>query len=176
MKRATMLTWLAAGLLPLAIALPGCLDVPGGPDDADGGAEGEGEGDQSRFGWLYGNYFQECQHCHTPDGLGRTDDTEQTLDFTSMDTTHTTLTTRTASGLTGNQEGCNGVPFVATSPGGSLVLAVVDEATRQAFDVPAHTGCDNNSISDMTVKVGEQPEADFIRHLKEWIEGGAPGG
>ena len=174
MTKATMWNWLAAGLLAVAGALAGCEALP--IDDADAGAEGEGEGDQSPFGWLYGSYFQECQHCHTPDGLGRTDDTEQTLNFTSLATTHTTLTTGAASGLTGNQEGCNGVPFVAATPAASLVLAVLDEQTRQAFDVPAHTGCDNTSISDMTVKAGGQPSSDFIRHLTDWIEDGAPEG
>ncbi len=164
---------LVVAALGAALALGGCEALLG--DDADAGTGDDGGGGGGGpFATLYGGYIQECLHCHTPDGLGRTSDTEQTLDFTSQTTAHRTLTTGRASGLKGNQEGCNGVPFVAASPGDSLVLAVLDEGVRQAFDVAAHSGCDTNAISDMTVKVGDAPSSGFVDQLEAWISGGAP--
>lgn len=148
-----------------AAALAGCGGVEDLLDEAAGGGG---------FSGLYGGYLGNCVDCHTPDAPGRTSDTERTLDFTSQATAHRTLTTGSASGLTGNQSGCNGVPFVGSAPGSSLVVAVLDEDVRQAFDVSGHSGCDASAISDMTVKVNSAPSSGFLSDLKAWISDGAP--
>jgi hypothetical protein len=98
---------------------------------------------------------------------------EQTLNFSSRSTALSTLKTGMASGLSGNSADCNGVPFIATTPGSSLVVAVLDQPTRQAIDLPGHANCDSSAIADMTAKVGRQPSPDFVTALKTWISSGA---
>lgn len=128
---------------------------------------------QATFTSLYGDYLGHCNQCHTPTAPGRTSDIEQTLDFTSRSTALTSLRGM-AAGLTGNHMDCNGVPFLATTPASSLLVAVLDQPTRQAIDLsPGHPGCAVDTISDETVKVGSQPSADFITALKTWITSGA---
>ena len=56
----------------------------------------------------------------------------------------------------------------------SLVLAVIDQPTRQAFDVASAPGCDVDAITDATVKSGKQPSAAFVAALKTWLGAGAP--
>ena len=73
----------------------------------------------------------------------------------------------------GNFSACNTVPFIDAQPGRSLILAVLDQPTRQLFDLPAHPNCDVNTISDETVKVGSAPSAAFIAALKGWLQAGA---
>lgn len=128
---------------------------------------------EAKFSSLYGDYLAKCKNCHTPTAPGHTSDIEKTLDFTSQSTAYTSVKGM-ASGLTGNFMDCNGTPFIATAPKDSLLLAVLDQSTRNAFDVAAHAGCDMDTIGDETVKVGSQPSAAFITALKDWITAGAP--
>ncbi len=141
-------------------------------DTAGGESDGAAEGVVATFTSLYGDYFQECVDCHSPDGVGHTDDTEATLDFTSRETAYATIS-GTASGLVGNQEGCNGTPFLGATAAESLIYAVLDEDTRAAFDLPDHVDCNVDSISDETVKVGSEPTEEFMAALATWIDAGA---
>ena len=150
--------------------LAACGEEAGNGDTPDASV-----GVQARFSSLYADYFQNCKSCHTPDGPGRASDTEMTLDFTSQATAHTTITTGMAAGLMGNFAGCNGVPFVqGTSPSMSLLLASLDQPTRNAYDNPSFPDCDMDAIADQTLKVGTQPSAAFIAALKQWLADGAP--
>ncbi len=154
-------------------ALAGCgtaaeADGPTGTPDAPTTVS-------ATFTSLYGDYFSNCKSCHAPGAPGRTSDTEQNLDFTSKTTAYSTITTKMAAGLVGNPADCNGVPFVASGvPGKSLILAVVDQPTRNVFDDPAHPKCDMDTISDETAKVHSQPSAAFVASLKQWITDGTP--
>ena len=158
--------------LLLALLLAGC-GMTAGSDAGSGSPDGPG-GVTATFSSLYGDYFGNCAYCHSPNGPGRSSDIEKTLDFSTKSTAYSTIKTGMASGLTGNFMDCNSVPFVGATPAGSLILAVVDPPTRQAFDLPAHAGCDMDTISDETAKVGSQPSAAFITALKGWLTAGAP--
>jgi hypothetical protein len=136
-------------------------------------AGGGGGTVEPTFTSLYGDYLANCKQCHTPTALGRTPEIEKTLDFTSRSTALSTLKTGMATGLSGSQNDCNGVAFIATTPGKSLLVAVIDQPTRQAIDLSPHTGCDVDTISDATAKVGSQPSAAFVTALKTWITSGA---
>jgi hypothetical protein len=157
--------------LSIAALLCGC-GVLGGTGTPNDGKDG-GTGVQAKFSSLYGDYFKECQGCHAPNAPGRTNETEKTLNFMSAATAYQAITNGKAMGLTGNQEGCNGAPFIQKTAAQSLIYAVLDGPTRQAFDLPALPSCDASAISDMTIKVGSQPSAQFLGALKGWIEGGA---
>lgn len=160
---------LAASLaLGLAAAMLGGCETTTDPTiDAPGGAV------TASFTSLYGDYLSNCRQCHTPTAPGRTSDTEDTLDFSTRATAYSTIKTGMASGLVGNQSACNGVPFVAATSGGSLLVAVLDQPTRQAIDIPQHANCDADAISDETVKVGSRPSAAFITALKTWVMNGS---
>lgn len=119
------------------------------------------------FTALYGDYFQQCLACHTPDAPGRTSITETTLDFTSESSAQSTILGGTAAGLSGNQTDCNGVSFVGDTPESSLILAAIDDTTRANFAVG---NCTADTISDMTAKVGFAPDASFVADLKSWIQ------
>lgn len=156
----------AVALVPVSVLLWGCsTDTTETPDSplAPSGT----------FTSLYNDYFSTCKSCHSPAGPGRTSDTEQTLDFTTRSTAFTTITGGTASGLMGNPAGCNGVPFVGATAATSLILAVLDEPTRAAFDLNGHASCDMDTITDETAKVGSAPSTEFIASLKTWLAGGA---
>ncbi len=162
-QRAAIAIPLAIGLIAFAAGCPASETTP------DAGMVG------ANFTSLYGDYFGKCKQCHAPGAPGRTSDIEQTLDFTSRATALTTVKTGMATGLVGNHTDCNGVPFVAAAPARSLVLAVIDQPTRQAIDLsPQHPGCDVDTISDETVKVGSQPSTEFITALRTWISSGSP--
>jgi len=125
------------------------------------------------FTAVYEEYFVECANCHAEDAPGYTSNIEKSLDFSTEDSAYSTLM-GSASGLTGNQAACNGVKFVVSGdPGSSLVVAVVDEDVRQAFDLTGNPDCNVDSISDMTVKTGLTPSTAFLDSLKEWISSGA---
>lgn len=151
--------------LALAALAAGCESTTGTTDGGGGPV-------QATFTSLYGDYLGKCGDCHSPTGPGRTSDIEKTLDFTSRTTALSSLRGM-ASGLTGNHTACNGVPFLAATPGSSLLVAVIDQPTRQTIDLPQHAGCDVDTISDETVKVGSQPSSDFLTALKTWIANGA---
>jgi hypothetical protein len=165
LRRRAMTAATALGAALAALVLGACPASETTPDGGGGTVE-------ATFTSLYGDYLGECKQCHSPAGPGRTSDIEKTLDFTSRTTALATLK-MTASGLVGNHTGCNGVPFLATMPAASLVVAVLDQPTRQAYDRSQFPDCDVDSISDETVKVGSQPSAAFITALKTWISGGA---
>jgi hypothetical protein len=126
---------------------------------------------QSKFAPLYSGYFQGCKRCHTPGAWGQVTGIEQSLDFSTEDTAYDTITKGSATGLQGNQEACNGVPFVSSTYDRSLIAAVIDEDVRANFSVG---GCEGDAVSDMTVKVGSAPSAEFLGALKDWIESGTP--
>ena len=155
---------LAIGLAGLAAGCPATTETS--PDSGGGTVE-------ATFTSLYGDYLSNCKRCHAPGAPGRTSDIEQSLDFTSKTTALTTLRGN-ATGLMGNHTGCNGVPFLASTAAKSLLLAVIDQPTRQAIDLsPGHADCDIDMITDATVKVGSQPSAAFVTALKTWIGNGA---
>jgi hypothetical protein len=142
--------------------------------DGNGDTPDAMTGVTATFTSLYGDYFSRCGSCHAPGAAGRTPDIEMNLDFSSRATAHTSITTRMAAGLMGNFTGCNGVPFIDAMPERSLILAAIDQPTRQAFDHPTYPNCDVDSIADQTLKVGMQPSPAFIAALKTWIGDGAP--
>lgn len=139
------------------------------------GCSGGGEVEESptpsgvTFSSLYGGYFQNCTVCHTPDAPGRTSSTETALDFTSESTALATISEGVATGLSGNEAGCNGVPFVGDSPETSLIVASIDETVRASFSVSGFPDCTAESIADMTLKSGGAPDAQFVTDLKQWI-------
>jgi hypothetical protein len=160
-------------LLVTAItSLAACTPVEEGVPDAGGGS---GSGTvEATFTSLYADYFSNCKECHAPGAPGRTSDIEQTLNFTSKATAYMTIKTGMATGLVGNKAGCNGAPFLSTTAARSLIVAVLDQPTRQAFDLSGFANCDVDSITDATVKSGKQPSAAFVTALKTWIGNGAP--
>jgi hypothetical protein len=161
----------AAGLAMTLLAI-GCQPAE---TTADGGPDSGGGTVEATFTSLYADYFGNCKNCHAPGALGRTSDIEQTLNFSTKAMAYTTIKTGMATGLTGNHTGCNGAAFLGTTPGKSLILAVLDQPTRQAIDLsPALPNCDIDSITDATVKTGKQPSAAFVTALKTWITNGAP--
>ena len=132
---------------------------------------GCGSETQSKFAPLYSGYFQGCKRCHTPGAWGQVTGIEQSLDFSTEDTAYDTITKGSATGLQGNQEACNGVSFVSSTYDRSLIAAVIDEDVRANFSVG---GCEGDAVSDMTLKVGSAPSAEFLGALKVWIESGTP--
>ncbi len=119
---------------------------------------------------LYDRYLYQCGDCHAPEANGRTADIEATLDFTNVRTARATLAGY-ASGMVGNQADCNGIAFLGPTYQTSLLAAVLDFDVRTSFD--SETGCDGDTISDMTLKVGRVPPAGFLNDLASWIDGGA---
>lgn len=159
--------------LALAAAASLLAACPPAEEMTDGGSDGP-VGVQPTFTSLYGDYFGNCKQCHAPGAPGRTGDIEQTLDFTSKTTAYMTIKNGMATGLTGNHVGCNGVRFLGTTAATSLILAVLDQPTRQTIDITGSPNCDVDSITDATVKSGKQPSSEFVSALKSWINAGAP--
>ena len=165
-KHSILSFFLTIGLAGLAGLAAGCPATTEMNPDSGGTVE-------ATFTSLYGDYLSSCKRCHAPSAPGRTSDIEQSLDFTSRATALTSLR-GAATGLTGNHTGCNGVPFLASTAAKSLLLAVIDQPTRQAIDLsPGHPDCDIDMITDATVKVGSQPSTAFVAALKTWIGNGA---
>lgn len=128
---------------------------------------------EPKFSSLYGDYLSNCAQCHSPGAVGATSETEKSLDFSTQSKAYASLM-GSATGLVGNQSGCNGVAFVQKDkPAMSLLVASLDSSTRSAFDLAGKPSCDQNAISDMTVKVGKAPSAAFVTALKTWIQNGA---
>ena len=153
-----------------AMVLGGCTTTTGDSGDA---SSGDSSDPGAHFSSLYSNYLNNCAQCHAPGAVGATSTTEKSLDFSTAATAYSTLTGK-ATGLSGNQQACNGVPFVVSGkPGSSLLVATIDSATRSAFDYTATPTCDNNAISDMAFKTGKAPSAALIAALKTWIQNGA---
>ena len=154
-----------------------------GDDTSDTGDDTSDTGDVGTpsFGALYTDYLESCSVCHTLDdasgavvGAGATDDIETSLDFKSASTAYNSLVFGSASGLVGNQEACNGVPFIGATANQSLLMAVLDEDVRAAFDLPSAPDCNVDSISDMALRVGFDPTEQYLDDLAAWIDAGAP--
>ncbi len=133
------------------------------------------------FGTLYTDYLEDCSGCHALDdasgavvGAGATDDIETSLDFKDRDAAYSTLVYGNAAGLIGNQEGCNDVPFIGATANQSLLMAVLDEDVRFAFDIPSAPDCNLDSISDMALRTGFEPGEQYLNDLAAWIDAGAP--
>lgn len=154
----------SAPALLLALALTGCDGLVEGTDAVTTDVPAA-----TSLPSLYDRYLYKCANCHAPGAPGRTDATEGTLDFTSVATARASLA-GTASGMSGNQESCNGVPFLGATYDASLLAAVLDFDVRAAF--AAGDSCDADAISDMTLRSGTPP-AGFPDDLRTWIDGGA---
>ena len=135
-------------------------DTNGGGDNGNGG---------SAFDRLYGSYLNQCANCHAPGAMGRTPDTEKSLDFSTADTAFASLK-GAATGLQGNVTACNGVSFIGATYETSLLAAVLDENVRANFKSGQ---CDQDAVTSMTNKAGDPP-AGFLDELKAWIDSGAP--
>lgn len=164
--------WLLASL---TLGLGACGVLGGGNDgktDLGGSSADMAQGAvEPKFSSLYNDYLSNCKDCHAPTAPGRGADTEKTMDFSSAAKAYQTLTTGKASNLMGNFMSCNGVAFVVPGkPEESLLLAAVDGTARAAFKSGS---CSKDTISDMTLKVGQQPTGAFLAALKSWISAGA---
>ncbi|MGZ6143159.1 MAG: hypothetical protein ACXWLM_07460, partial [Myxococcales bacterium] len=137
---------------------------------ACGGALDTGSAPQPKWSSLYSTYLKNCASCHSPNGPGRTSDIESSLDFTSASTGYATVS-GSAAGLSGNQAACNGVRFVVPGhPESSLLVAALVSSTRASF---VSGGCDQDGITDETVKQGTAPPDGFVTALQQWITDGA---
>jgi hypothetical protein len=133
-----------------------------------------GAAEEGMFQQIYDSAsFQQCAGCHAPGASGFVEGTEATQDWSTQDTAYSSLQGQ-ASGLIGNFEGCNGVPFLAATPADSLLVAVFDEGVRSAFSLTNYPDCTADSISDMTLKIGGALTTAELSLLKEWITAGAP--
>ena len=108
-------------------------------------------GTEDTFTQLYNAVGTQCAGCHAPGAAGNTAGTEQTQDWSSRQSALTSLQGM-ASGMAGNFEGCNGVPFIGDSVETSLLVAVYDEDVRADFTVASNPDCNADTISDMMLK------------------------
>ncbi len=155
-------SYFVPAVLALSALLSGCDTTLGNSGDP-----------QPHFSSLYSTYLSGCSQCHAPGAAGGTSTTEKSLDFSTQSAAYSSLT-GSASGLSGNQQACNGVAFIVKDkPASSLLVAVLDSSTRSAFDLTSNPGCDNNAISDMAFKMGKAPSAAFVTALKTWVQNGA---
>lgn len=167
-------------LMVAGLALAGCGDVNPLVDAAspvDAAVASDGGVLEPKFSSLYVDYFAGCKSCHAPNAPGRTSDTETTLNFSTVTTSYQTTASGTAAGLQGNPSACNGVRFVVSGdPQHSLIVAVVDETVRAAYSAPGQAACDQDAVTDMTIKMAgsQPPSAAFLAALKQWITSGAP--
>lgn len=146
-------------MLLVALVVTGC----------GGGAESTSP-PQPKWSSLYGTYLNKCANCHAPGAPGRTSDIEATLDFSTAAKGLSTAS-GSASGLSGNQLACNGVQFVvAGHPEQSLLVAALDSPTRTSF---TSGSCNQDGVTDETVKQGAPPSAEWVAALKLWITNGA---
>ena len=128
---------------------------------------------QAGFSALYSSEsFQQCSGCHAPNAAGFTDGTEASQDWSSRDNAFQSLQ-GTASGLIGNFEGCNGVPFIGQTPGDSLLAAALDENVRADFNLAGFPDCNADTISDMSLRIGGALSGDELQLLNDWISNGA---
>lgn len=167
----------AAWLLALATSGLIMLQAGCGADaideqDGDGGS-GTNLGTDDAFTRIYQSpTFQKCSECHAPGAPGRVAGIESTQNWSTRDAAYASLKGM-ASGLTGNFAGCNGVPLLGSNADTSLLVAALDEDTRDNFtsDKP---DCNSDAISDMTLKLGAPVPAALLAQLKAWINAGAP--
>lgn len=160
----------------LAILLCSCSDDPlgGGVNaGADSGVAADTGVNVPSFTSLYEAMSPLCSACHAPGAPGRVSGIELTLDFTSRATAYESITAGTASGLLGVFAVCNGVPLAGASGGDSLILATLDSATRDAFDLAAFPDCDAAAISGHD-SLGRAGDLSYIPDLVGWLTGGTP--
>jgi hypothetical protein len=154
---------LALALCALATQQVGCGADP--TDALDGG------GGDDAFTRIYeSTQFQKCAGCHAPNAPGRVAGIESTQDWSTRDRAYASLKGK-ASGLIGNFMDCNGVALVGTTASASLLVAALDEDTRASFMVGK---CSADTLSDMTLKIGEELPPALLAELKAWIAAGAP--
>lgn len=136
-------------------------------DDAVGG-------DEPSFTRIFqSDEFQECAGCHGPNAPGAVEGTEETQDWSTRDNAYASLQGN-ASGLIGNFEGCNGVPFLGSSAEQSLLVAAFDEDVRAGYENPSFPDCTSDAIADQTLKIGGPLPSDLLQELKDWVDAGAP--
>ena len=155
----SMPAWRLLGVACLAaLALTACEAEEGlvdaGPEDS--------------FTQLYNAIGSQCAGCHAPGAAGNTPGTEQTQDWSSAASARTSLQ-GTASGLMGNFEACNGVPFIGDSVETSLLVAAFDEDVRADFTVASNPDCNADTISDMTLKIGGPLSDQELTLLKQFV-------
>ena len=154
-------------LTDLGSAVEGGSGEEGGTEE--GGTE---EGGGIGFASVYDSPgFAGCGGCHAPDAPGNVEGTEKTIDWTDAASAYASLQ-GTASGLTENFEGCNGVPFIGDSVESSLIVAAFDEDIRENFSHPDFPDCTGDAIADMIMKSGGAVSDDDVAALKAWIEAG----
>lgn len=127
------------------------------------------------FTSLYDSYFgTTCSGCHAPENRAGKEGIESSLNFADKQSAYDSLTGGSASGMNTPFDACNGTKFITSGdPAKSLIVAVLDQATRSSFDTGTGGSCGGDVISDMTLKAGEPP-AGFVDSLKAWISAGAP--
>jgi len=158
---------LAAGAAALSA---GCSDAA---EDLLGAGGGTGAGDDA-FSRIYASSdFQTCSGCHAPAASGKTAGTEATQDWSTRDRAYATLQ-QNASGMIGNFQGCNGVPFIGASSEKSLLVAAFDFDVRASFQSAEVPSCNGDAIADQTLKIGGPLPASLLEQLKDWIDAGAP--
>jgi hypothetical protein len=117
--------------------------------------------------------FQTCAGCHAPGAPGRTEGIEATQDWSTAANARRTLRGN-ASGLIGNNAGCNGVPLLGSSSGQSLLVAAFDDDVRLNFERADHPDCTGDAIADQKLKIGGALPGGLLQDLKDWIDAGAP--
>ena len=163
--------------ISVAFSIAGCF----GAEEEEGAESTENEESTEEesdapltFATIYDlELFSECGDCHAPGADGFVDGVEATQDWTDRETAYAGLQ-GTASGLIGNVEGCNDVPFIGDSPETSLLVAVLDEDIRSEFSLADHPDCNADAITDMTLKLEVDVDEDELEMLKAWIRAGAP--
>ena len=162
--------WLFAFAISSAALVSSGVGCGDALDDAlDGGEDGD-----DAFTQIYNSsQFQKCSGCHAPSAPGKVAGTEATMNWSTRDTAYSSLQGN-ASGLIGNFEGCNGVPFLGSSADDSLLVAVFDEDVRANFMLASTPDCDGDAISDMTKNIGGPLPASLLAELKSWVDAGAP--
>jgi hypothetical protein len=157
-----------ACVLALSIGCGDELDTLGDGTGGDGTAGGD-----ATFTQIYAALEPECSSCHAPGAPGRTQGIEATQDWSTRASAYTSLQ-GTASGMIGNFQACNGVPFLGSTAEQSLLVASLDEDVRNAYDNPSNPDCNNDTISDQTLKIGGPLPAQVLQDLKDWVDDGAP--
>jgi len=165
------------GILAAGLLATGCFDfgTESGSDVLGGTDAGSDTSASTGLAALHDSYLKHCANCHAPGAPGATSGTETSLNFSTVETTRRTLKGQ-AAGLTGNQQGCNGVPFLGATWQDSLLAAVLDENLRPNFVAPGHPECNGatGAVSRMDIRISEPMPASFLADLRAWIEAGAP--
>lgn len=139
-----------------ALALTAC-------EAEDGLVDG---GPQDTFTQLYAAIGSQCAGCHAPGAPGNTEGVEQTQDWSTLENARASLQGM-ASGLIGNFEACNGVPFIGDSVETSLLIASFDSDVRADFTASSNPDCNADTVSNMALKSPISPDA--LALLKQFV-------